>query len=486
MTAESLEIEKTDTPLEYQVFALAFKEHGAITRFSAELPAEAVGSIHGETGIHEFYLAFLDFYEKTGLDPVDPIAWKAWLESETDIFDSLGGAAGVEFFISTVMSAEMTTVDSAIKILRYRANKRKQLNTLQQLQQLIAKKGHKSDEDIAKISKLTDEIRSLESDLDYNPLDAVATAYSISDRADELMNIPDFLPTPFKHYNKALGYTEDGGYFRGALHAVVAPSGKGKSTFTKCLTNHWADLGYTTLYVNYEEAQAHWERILMTQVIGENVYANARFWTAQEKEERIQIFQDKLAEWGDRFMVRHDPDSSFYDDLELWLRDIIGHNENIPDVVVIDTLQSMLGRGGGPRWEQFERMMIRLEKLAKEMDAVFILTAQQNVNAAKEKREVVEQYDVGGSVAIVQKCSVVTFLTPKQMVNDDPTEDEFIMQLQIPKNRITGTTFIYDPPLVRYNDDKKSYYEFEMIESDDMYDQSQILASDIFGVEEFA
>lgn len=481
-----LEIEEEVTPLEYQIFALAFREPGAIERFAEDLPAEYVGAIHGDTGIHEFYNAFLHFYEKTGLDPVNPIAFKAWLETETDISEALGGPGPISYFVNTVMALELSTVDSVIKVLRFRANQRKQLNSIQSLQTLLAKKGHKTDAEVDQIIALTDQIRALESNLEYNPLDVVVTAGDVSERADGLMEIPDFLSTPFLDYNRALGYTEDGGYFRGAVHAVVAASGKGKSTFAKILANHWLDTGYTVLTINFEEAQAHWERILMTQIIKENVYARARLWTPEEKEDKLAHFRERLAQWGDRMMVRHSPDSSYYDDLELWLRDIMGHNENVPDVVIIDTIQSMLGRGGGPRWEQYERMMIRLEKLAKDMNAVFIITAQQNTNAMKEKREMIEQQDVGGSISIVQKCSVITFITEKKLISGDDSEDEFLMQLQIPKNRITGSTFTYDPPLVMYNDETKSYEEFVQVEMEPYDPQHNYLEEiDVFGEDDF-
>lgn len=462
---QTLETE-TEVPLEYQLFALAFKEPGAISTFNDTLPPYMVGLIHGQTGIHEFYQALVDFHNKTGLDPIDPIAFKAWLESETSIYDALGGPTGVSVFIDTINNVELSTVESVVKVLRFKANKRKQLDSIQELQTIINKKAHKTDEDIIQISKLTDQIRILESEIDYNPLDVVTTAGDIAERVDDLFNIPDFIPTPFKSLNRAMGYTDDGGYYRSAVHAIIAPSGKGKSTFAKCLCNFWADSGYKVLFVNFEEPEAHWETILFTQVIKENVYAHAKQWTEQEKEVRAKKFKDKLLDWGDRFMVRHDPDTSYFDDLERWLRDIMGHNENVPDIVVIDTIQSLLGKGGGPRWQDYEQMMIRLEKLAKDMNAVFILTAQQNTLAAKEKREVIEQYDIGGSISIVQKCSVITVITPKKMVSGDDSEDDLIMQLQIPKNRFTGSEFNGDPPLVRYIDESKSYVEFELVDED--------------------
>ena len=256
-----------------------------------------------------------------------------------------------------------------------------------------------------------------------------------------------------------------------------APSGKGKSTFAKCLANHWLDTGYRVLYVNFEEALGHWERVLMTQLIGKNVYAEVDKWNQEEKERYIKIFTNKLKQWGDRLMVRHDPETPYFEDLEVWLRDLIGHNDKIPDVVIIDTIQSMFTRGSGkgkPRWGEFEEMMVRLEKLARDMNCVLIITAQENSNRMKEKREVVQQSDTGGSLAIQQKCAVTIFITEKRLATNDETEDENIMQLQIPKNRITGSAFLYDPPLVRYNDEKKIYEQYEIAE-DSMYEKDSDL-----------
>jgi replicative DNA helicase len=223
--------------------------------------------------------------------------------------------------------------------------------------------------------------------------------------------------------------------------------------------NHWVDKGHTVLYVNYEEAVALWERTLFMQVAKTNVYA-ARKMSASSREYYTEIFRETMERWGDRFIVRHDPDSPYFEDLEQWMRDIIGHNDNLPEVVIIDTIQSMFTKGAGakPRWAQYEEMMVRLEKLARDMNCVMILTAQENTNRMKEKREVVQQSDAGGSIAILQKASIGLFITQKRTATGDDSEDETVMQLQIPKNRITGTRFNYDPPLVRYDDDTKSYY----------------------------
>jgi replicative DNA helicase len=477
----------TELPVEYQIFSLCLKEKGSVKYFSDNLSEDIVGAIHGDKGINEFYKALVSFHTATQLDIVDPIAFKSWLQSETDIHEALGGNAGVSVMLDILLSMEVSNAETITEIIKHKARKRKQINYLQELQIILNQKGQKTQEDVQRIEKLTSQIRELENQIHYNPLDKVTTGNEIVSRAESLLDIPDFLPTQFKALNRAMGYTDEGGFFKGAVHAVIAPSGKGKSTFAKCLANHWLDTGYRVLYVNFEEALGHWERILMTQIIGQNVYSEAHKWSGEQKLEHMNVFKEKLLEWGDRLMVRHDPDTPYFEDLEFWLRDIIGHNENMPDVVIIDTIQSMFTRGAGkgkPRWGEFEEMMVRLEKLARDMNCVMIITAQENANRMKEKREVVQQSDTGGSLAIQQKCAVTIFITEKRLATDDETVDENIMQLQIPKNRITGSTFSYDPPLVKYVDFKKKYEEYDPI-TDESYDTSSSILDDLLNDKDF-
>jgi replicative DNA helicase len=483
---EIQEIETTDSlPVEYQIFALCLRVHGSIKYFFENLPEEEVGTIHGEIGINEFYKALLSFYNATQLEIVDPIAFKSWLDSETDIYEALGGNAGVSVMIDILMGLELSSSEAITELVKHKARKRRQINYLQELQMILNQKGQKTPEDVLRIEKLTSQIRELENQIHYNPLDKVTSGSDIIGRVDSLLDIPDFLPTQFKSLNRAMGYTDDGGFFRGAVHAVIAPSGKGKSTFAKCLANNWLDNGYRVLYVNFEEALGHWERILFTQIIEQNVYSESHKWSQDQKESYMKIFKDKLSQWGDKLMVRHDPDTPYFEDLEFWLRDILGHNQNLPDVVIIDTIQSMFTRGKGKaRWGEFEEMMVKLEKLARDMNCVLIITAQENANRMKEKREVVQQSDTGGSLAIQQKCAVTIFITEKRLATDDDTVDENIMQLQIPKNRITGSSFSYDPPLVKYVDFKKKYEEYDPI-TDDSYDSSSSLLDDLLNGKDF-
>ena len=461
--------ESPQYPVEYQVFALSLRNPGSIEFFDVNLPEEIVGLPTNQVGINEFYKALLAYHHATKLDIGNPVTFKSWLESETDVYSGLGGSVGVDTMIDILLNLEVSDHESITQLIKHRANKHKQLSILQELEFILTQKGEKTPKELARIAEITTEIKNLEVELNYNPLDSVSTANDILNRAESLLEIPSFLPTQYKSLNRAMGYTDDGGFFRGAVHAIIAPSGKGKSTFAKCLVNNWADTGYKVLYVNFEEAVPHWERVLMTQIIEKNVYAEASTWSEKEKAENLAKFQKKLSEWGDRFMVRHDPDTPYFEDLEKWLRSIMGHSELVPDVIVIDTIQSMFTRSTGkgkPRWGEFEEMMVKLEKLARDMDCVLIITAQENANRMKEKREVVQQSDTGGSLSIQQKCAVTIFITEKKLISGDDSEDENIMQLQIPKNRITGSTYVYNSPLVKYVDQYKKYVEYEPITSD--------------------
>ena len=462
-------------PIEYQVFALSFRESGAISYFKDNLDPEIVGVNNGQQGIYEYYNALLSYAMSTDLPIVDPIVFKNWIQSESNVYEALNGDVGINSLMDIFSQMQLATPEAVVQVLKHKDNKIKQKNYLKELEIILNQKGIKNDEDLARMNLIASQITDLENKINYDPLDGVVTARQIIDKIDSLLDTPDFLPTQFKSLNRAMGYTNEGGFFKGAVHAIIAASGKGKSTFAKCLVNNWLDCGYKALYINFEEARTHWERILMTQITGKNVYSEADKWNEEEKNKYIKIFTDRLEKWGDRLMVKHDPDTPYFEDLETWLRDILIQGEHLPDVIVIDTIQSMFTRSKGKaRWGEFEEMMVRLEKIARDMNCVVIITAQENSNRMKEKREIVMQSDTGGSLAIQQKCAVTIFITEKKLVSGDDSEDENVMQLQIPKNRITGSTFSYEPPLVRYVDSRKSYEEYEIVTSGS-YDASSIL-----------
>lgn len=459
MSPKREEIESKELPLEYQVFALSFKEADAIKYFADHLPVKVIGAINDDLGMKEFYQTLLEYYDTTKSAPIDPIGFRSWLETETNLYTAINELVGVEAFMNTILDLKVSNPEQVTAVLKKRANARSQMDALGELTQLIQKKENKTEADHVRIKQLTDMIHQLQASVQYSPHDGLTSIQDIKDNVDDIFEIPNFLPTPYKSYNRALAYNEaSGGYPRGAVSAIVAPSGLGKSTLAKNLCNHWLDLGYKVLFINYEETRNHWEKILLSQLIGQNVYAHADEWSEKDKELNREIFYDRLDRWGDNLKVKHSPESSYYDDMERWIRDLINDGTWIPDVIVIDTIQSLIGKGGGPRWGDYEIMMINLERLAKDLDAAIILTAQQNNDAIKESREEIKQSDVGGSVAIVQKCSIISVITEKKLLSDE-VADERVMQIQIPKNRITGKVVMSGTPTVRFDDESKSYLE---------------------------
>lgn len=455
-----------DQLYEFQVFGSSFRVPGAIERFVNELAPSDIGLIHGQTGVHEVFRALASFHNKIGGELVDPLAFKVWLRDETDILDALGGQSGVDQLVKISMETELSDLDTIIKMVEFRGKKRRQLDAVYQMQHLLANKATNNDDDLTKLAKLSEEIIELNSDLSINPLASVRTANDIGNDADKLWETPNFMPTQYPSLNKAIGYSETkGGFLRGTVNAIAAMSGFGKSTLIKNIVNHYCDNGETILFINYEEPQEHWERILMAQLLGVNVYEQTDRLSTQKKQSLTAQFEAKMKEWGNRFMVRHDPDTLFFEDLEKWLRDILGYGARKPSVIVIDTIQSLFTKSGGrARWGDFEQIMVSLEKLAKDMDAAIFITAQQNSTAVKEGRDVLNQGDMGGSLTIIQKSTVALFLVPMKDSSDDATINSNIMEIQIPKNRITGQTQTSNPPKVVYDDSMKSYKPFILLD----------------------
>lgn len=467
-----LEPEK-DLPLEYNLFALAFKTPGAIGHFTQTLPTEDVGLVDGNAGLNQFYMALCDFYDKTGCDPIDPVAFKSWLAVETDIEAALGGSDGVDAFMQVINNVELSTPEAVSGVLRNRANRKRQFQYVEELQVLLAKKDQTAAEK-TRVKLLSTMINVIMDETGQDPLSSVFTGSDLAALADSLWDLPDFLPTQYPALNKALGYTEKGGIVKGAVTGILAPSGQGKSTFAKDLTRFWLEQGYSVLYINYEEVASHWNRILMTQITGKNVYLGEEM-DPLEKRQATELFREKMLSWGDRIMVQHDPETAYFEDLEQWLRSLVNKTDTAPDAIVIDTIQSMFlkSAAGKPRWGQFEEMMVRLEKLAKDLGSATVITAQENTNRMKEKRDVVMQSDTGGSIAIVQKCTVTIHLVGVKN-NSDISEDESIVEIQIPKNRITGTSFSHNPPKLRYDDATKSFYPYDL-EDDPAYHEGQYM-----------
>ena len=443
--------------LELQVLGLAFRKEGAIEYFAQNLPPDDVGLPRDLKGVYEVYRQLINYWKETKEPSVDPTAFRAWLEYETDIAEAVGGADQLDLLFRPAMSSELSTPEAVAALVKRRARESRRKQAVESLMKKLENGAPEED-----VDELLQHVRSLGPHSLESLLDAVSTGSDIADRVHTLYELPDFLPTPFGALNRALSYSEDGGLAKGSVYAIVAASGAGKSTLAKSLMNNWVDTGHEVLFINYEESESHWERILFNQLTGTNPYTVNQM-DSEEREKAGAIFRDKLVEWGDRFIVHHNPDTVFFEDIEMWLREVVRQRRERGldiDAVIIDTIQSVFLKAGSslPRWGQYEVMMVRLEALAKELDCVIMITAQENNNRVKEKREVVEQSDIGGSVTIVQKCTAVMVLMKKSaMEGDNIAGAESFVEIQIPKNRITGETYSLEPPMLKFDDAKKSF-----------------------------
>lgn len=441
--------------LDYQVLAAGLYDEGAMATFVNNLDPEAVGKPAESFGMYQLYRNMVKCYESQG--DISAAGFHNYLSEYPEVYESLGGAEGYGELMSRLEKTSRPDPKSLIKSVDRRYKKvqlSKQLN-------MLNKALFDDDVDETTIAELGHDIKSRSEEVRSQVDFQVRTAADMIDDVEELWEKQSFLPTPFPDLNEALGYDkETGGLLRAGVYAIVARSGLGKSVLSKNIANHLLDNGYSCLYINYEEPEKLWEKILFTQITGTNPFKDVDSSEAAAATER---YQAKLAEWGQRLMVQHDPKSLYYEDIENWIRQLYIEHPQKPDLVVIDTLQSMFSKSGGKaRWGEYEQMMVRIEKLAKDIDAAFILTAQQNNNALRESRTEINQSDIGGSVTIAQKATATLVIQERKTDMDDEfmqdSADSGVMEVQIPKNRITGTTFANRRPLIQYDDTYKSYY----------------------------
>jgi replicative DNA helicase len=161
-----------------------------------------------------------------------------------------------------------------------------------------------------------------------------------------------------------------------------------------------------------------------------------------------------LESWDGKLYIKHSHDTLFYEDIETWVKDLC--REVDLEVLIIDTLQSLeiLGKKSSARWQVYEYIMMRLERLAIEMNIAIIITTQENINRLREGREEASMADTGGSISIEQKSAVVMHLIIPQ------TGDVDCVELQITKNRVVGTSVVTAPVRFLYDDHYKGHREY--------------------------
>lgn len=459
--------------LDLQILSASINNPEANNYFHNYLIADAVGKPTNTFGMYQLYTNAIKCFSETG--EINPKVFKIWLSNYPDLYSELGGDKGYSELQEQLSSIEPIDYITLTRLGNKRLQKKVSMNKLEELNQLLQDDQSTDDQIQAATSELVDRIKEAK---DREPI-ALRRSQDIAADIDGLWAKDNFIPTQFKKLNNLLGHSVDnGGVTRGNVYTIADMSGVGKSTFAKSLCVNWLDNGYKILFINFEEAQLHWETILFSQVVAQDIYrvkaeGDSAFCSSLEKK-----FRKTLDKWGSNFMVRHDPDSVQYDDLEDWLKDLYYNQESDrPDIVVIDTIQSLFKKGGnGTRWGQFEEIMVRLEQLAKEMNAVFLITAQQNNNSLIHSKEELDQSDIGGGVTIVQKSSVVMFLVPAKSKEDSGFGEEEqqtdLYNLRVIKNRITGKKSGQNPPIIRYDGDSKMFVDLNAKQASELINAS--------------
>jgi len=105
-------------PIEYQIFALSFREKGAISYFKDNLDPQIVGINDNQQGVHEFYNALLSYVSSTDLDIVDPIVFKNWIQLESHVFEALNGDEGVNALMGVLSDMQLASPEAVVQVLK--------------------------------------------------------------------------------------------------------------------------------------------------------------------------------------------------------------------------------------------------------------------------------------------------------------------------------------------------------------------------------
>lgn len=148
-------IDANELPLEYQVFALSFKDDDAIKYFAENLPVKAVGAIDDSLGLKEFYQTLLDYYDVTKSAPVDTIGFRSWLETETTLYSAINELVGMDAFMDTILDLKVSNPEQVTAVLKKRANTRAQMDTIGELTAILNKKTNRTEEDEERIAQFS-------------------------------------------------------------------------------------------------------------------------------------------------------------------------------------------------------------------------------------------------------------------------------------------------------------------------------------------
>jgi replicative DNA helicase len=373
-----------------------------------------------------------------------------YIREDTDYYEAVGGDQLKDRLVS-LASMELGSWQQDSRRVQELYHQRELASGLQIAASIAAQQGNE-----AQLSELMNRINQIQQAMEGNdPLVGVTSVDDLLLDLETIEEMPDFIPTRYPGLNRSIGYDPvRGGLVRGAVHSIIGAPGSGKSTFTISLLVGFLQAGKTVAYANYEIAKFIWDKFFFANCTGCNPFRIREypegFFTGSKEN-----FQKLLESWRGRLFVKHSHDTLFYEDIENWVKDLC--REVSVDVLIVDTLQSLevFGRKTNQRWQIYEYIMMRLERLAIEQNIAIIITGQENVNRMREGREEASMADTGGSISIEQKSAVVMHLIIPQ------TEDVDTVEIQITKNRVVGTSMTQRPVQFIYDDHYKGHREYE-------------------------
>lgn len=256
-----------------------------------------------------------------------------------------------------------------------------------------------------------------------------------------------------------------GGYLRGEIFSVMAPSGTGKSLYLTGMAAANALRGKKVVYISLELSEDRVAERFDTMLTGCNIK-----YLYAEKEEVFTALDSMLEEQKgiNPIIIKFFPGKTAdVNTIRAYLAQLKFHNF-CPDLVIVDYIGMMKDYPGIPVFESRERLVTDLRALANEGDKFMCGTAMQPNRNAKEAQKVgrIETEHTGASVDQINALD--GFLALMQ------NEAEYAMNLgrgSVLKQRSGKANitiyFKFDPICLKITEVTRDYYKNKMVGRED-------------------
>ncbi len=230
--------------------------------------------------------------------------------------------------------------------------------------------------------------RNFDSGLDY-----LRTARERYERMNEMEDRGNIFRTGCPSIDTNI---KGGGYQKGEIFSVMAPSGVGKSVFLTCMAALNALAGKKVLYISLELSQDRVAERFDAILTGADI--------ACLYSHRHQVFEhlDAILEQekgNSPILIKFFPGKTAdVNTIRAYLAQLAFHGYK-PDMVIVDYIGEMKPYPGIPKHESYERQVSDLRALANEGDKFFCATAMQPNRGSKEAQKTgrIEAEHIAGS-----------------------------------------------------------------------------------------